>query len=41
MKSFKNAFHGNYPFELVFSMLLFIFSSFNGKAEGEFVLTND
>lgn len=41
MKSFKNAFLGNYPFELVFSMLFFIFSSFNGKAEGEFVLTND
>ncbi|MFM7090504.1 MAG: hypothetical protein ACKOZZ_06820, partial [Bacteroidota bacterium] len=32
---------GNYPFEIVFSMLLLIFSSFNGKAEGEFVLTND
>lgn len=41
MKSFKNTFLGNYPFELVFSMLFFIFSSFNGKAEGEFVLTND
>jgi len=41
MKSFKNAFCKNSQFGLVFSMLLFLFSSFIGKAEGEFVLTND
>ena len=41
MKSFKNAFRANNQFRLVFGMLLFLFSSIIGKAEGEFVLTND
>ena len=41
MKSFKNAFCKNSQFGLVFSLFLFLFSSFIGKAEGEFVLTND
>jgi hypothetical protein len=41
MKSFKNAFCKNSQFGLVFGMLLFLFSSIIGKAEGEFVLTND
>lgn len=41
MKSFKNAFRANNQFRLVFGMLLFLFSSFIGKAEGEFALTND
>ena len=41
MKFFKNAFCKNSQFGLVFSLFLFLFSSFIGKAEGEFVLTND
>jgi hypothetical protein len=41
MKSFKSAFCKNSQFGLVFSLFLFLFSSFIGKAEGEFVLTND
>ena len=41
MKSFKNAFCKNSQFGLVFSLFLFLFSSFIGKAEGEFILTND
>jgi hypothetical protein len=41
MKSFKNAFCKNSQFGLVLSLFLFLFSSFIGKAEGEFVLTND
>jgi hypothetical protein len=41
MKSFKNAFCKNSQFGLVLSLCLFLFSSFIGKAEGEFVLTND
>ena len=41
MKSFKSAFRANNQFGLVFSLFLFLFSSFIGKAEGEFVLTND
>ena len=41
MKSFKRSFRANNQFALVFSLFLFLFSSFIGKAEGEFVLTND
>lgn len=41
MKSFKIVFRANNQFRLVFSMLLLLFASFIGKAEGEFVLTND
>jgi len=41
MKSFKSAVCKNSQFGLVFSLFLFLFSSFIGKAEGEFVLTND
>jgi len=41
MKSFNNDFFSKSPYGLVVSFCLFLFSSFIGKAEGEFVLTND